>query len=155
MCPTPADARPERIPIVDLHTVRELLRMKSALEPAAQSTEDADAYWFELLRGHSEADVFDAVWAHYRTVPRTLWPTDILDRVDSLAAARSEAVRTVRAEILRNLPPGRHSDDWTTAFDEEIARGASVDEAMRAADACARTSTRRIHQMPAKFANLC
>lgn len=155
MCPTePPGARDERIRTVDLHTIRELLRMKSALEAGARDLGASESYWFELLRGYSEADVFDAAWQHYCSRPRPLWPADVLASVDRLVAARAEAVRPVRAEIVERRSLNGRSDGWVAVFDQEIARGASVEGAMRTADVCRPTSPHGPARDALEFANL-
>jgi len=131
-------AEPVRIKTVDAYTSREVLRIRQGVEPSGEVDVADEYFWAELLKDCAEADVFEAVWTHYRRHARRLWPADILCWVQQEGSRRREAGYEAWQEGHgMRLSAGWGAETlarWDEAYQTELLRGATHAQALAVAD---------------------
>jgi len=129
---------PPRIKTVDIYTCREVMRVRQGVEPSSEGDAADEYFWAELLKDCAEADVFEAVWEHYRRHARRLWPADILCWVRREGSRRrsagQEAWREGRGLRLSMGWDARLLACWDEIYLTEICSGATHSNALAVAD---------------------
>lgn len=136
--PHASAGEPSRVKTVDIFTCREVMRIRQGVEPANEVDAADEYFWAELLKGCAEADVFEAVWDHYRRHARRLWPADVLLWVRREGSRRRDAGLQAWREG-RGLRQAMGWDAsllarWDEVYQTETGRGAPHSAALAVAD---------------------